>query len=338
VQELTIIRPDDWHVHLRQDGDLTATVRETARAFGRALVMPNTRPPILTADDAHGYRRSIGRAQGDLADGIAPIMTIQIVGTTTPETVRDARDAGVKAGKLYPAGVTTNSGNGVTDLEASFPAFAAMEASGMVLCVHGELPGTFCLDREKAFLTPLIRLAKAFPKLKIVLEHVSTEIGVRAVKELLPETVGATITAHHLLLTLDDVIGDQLEPHHFCKPIPKRPEDRKALIDAATGGDPKFFFGSDSAPHVKGAKECASGCAGIFSAPVALPTLVEVFEREGKLDRLEAFVSVHGARFYGLPPNQDTITLRKEPWTVPERIDKRFVPFRAGQTLSWNIG
>lgn len=338
MQELTITRPDDFHLHLRQDGDLDCLVSITSRVFARALAMPNLRPPVLTAADAQSYRHQILRSAVRYGDRrFEPLMTIQLVDATTPEIVAEASEAGVVAGKLYPAGVTTNSRNGVADIETLYPVFAEMEARGMVACVHGEMPGVYCLDREKAYLTPLIRLAKAFPKLKIVLEHVSTEVGVRTVKELLPETVAATITAHHLLLTLDDVVGDGLQPHHFCKPLPKRPEDRAALIEAATGGSPKFFFGSDSAPHVKGAKERADGCAGVFSAPVALPTLAEVFEGRDALHRLEAFVSMHGADFYGLPRNAGTITLRKEPWTAPLTIDRRFVPFRSGETLSWKI-
>ena len=343
MQELTIIRPDDFHVHLRQDGDLSTTVRETANVFGRALVMPNTKPPVLHWQEVVDYVLAIQDKVPEARSGaFIALMSIQITAETTPFDIIECDNAICPAGKLYPAGVTTNSANGVSDIEALYPVFAEMEKRGKVLCLHGETPGIHCLDREAHFLTTLANLAGDFPGLRIVLEHLSTAAAVRAV-ESLPETVAATITAHHLTLTLDDVVGDLLQPHHFCKPIPKRPEDRLALIEAATGGNPKFFFGSDSAPHPKGAKERAGGCAGVFSAPVALPTLAEVFEGRGRLDRLEGFVSKHGARFYGLlerpygMKERGTITLRKEPWTVPDRIDKRFVPFRAGQTLGWKV-
>jgi dihydroorotase len=343
VQELKILRPDDFHVHLRQDGDLSTTVRETANVFGRALVMPNTKPPVLHWEQVVDYVLAIQDKVPEARSGaFVALMTIQITAETTPFDIRACDNAICPAGKLYPAGVTTNSENGVKDIEALYPVFAEMEKQGKVLCLHGETPGVYCHDREEHFLTTLAKLAGDFPGLRIVLEHLSTAAAVRAV-ESLPETVAATVTAHHLVLTLDDVIGDGLEPHHFCKPIPKRPEDRAALIEAATGGNPKFFFGSDSAPHEKGAKERSDGCAGIFSAPVALPVLAEVFEAEGRLDRLEAFVSMHGARFYGLPDQyygmkeRGTITLRKEPWTVSQTIDRRFVPFRSRETLSWKI-
>lgn len=343
MQELTIIRPDDFHVHFRQDGDLSTTVRETANVFGRALVMPNTRPPILHWPQVVDYVLTIQDKVPEARSGaFVALMTIQITAETTPFDIRECDNGICPAGKLYPAGVTTNSENGVADIKMLYPVFAEMEKRGKVLCLHGETPGVYCHDRETHFLDTLAELARDFPGLRIVLEHLSTADAVRAV-ESLPETVAATITAHHLVLTLDDVIGDTLQPHHFCKPVPKRPEDRAALIEAATGGNPKFFFGSDSAPHPKGTKECADGCAGIFSAPTALPTLAEVFEAHGALPRLEAFVSKHGAAFYSLPAwpygmgERGTVTLRKEPRTVPDRIDKRFVPFKAGQTLSWKV-
>jgi len=346
VQELKIIRPDDWHVHLRQDGDLSATVRETASVFRRALIMPNTRPPILTWDDVVSYVLRIQDKVPDEHVGkFVPLMAIQITADTKPFDIIACDNAVCPAGKLYPAGVTTNSDNGVTDFKALYPVFAQMEKSGKVLCVHGEMPGDHLDedDREAAFLGTLWDLAHDFPELRIVLEHVSTADAVRAV-ERYPDNVAATITAHHLTLTKNDLYGGTLQPHHFCKPVVKRMSDRAALVAAATGGNPKFFFGSDSAPHVKGLKECSDGCAGIFSAPTCLPVLAEVFETAGALDRLEAFVSRHGMAFYRQPenyyglPEAGTITLRKEAWTVPERIDKRFVPFRAGRTLSWKVG
>ncbi|HTK60574.1 MAG TPA: dihydroorotase [Candidatus Baltobacteraceae bacterium] len=343
MQELKILRPDDFHVHLRQDGDLALTVRETASVFRHALVMPNLKPAVLGWQDVCDYVFKIQDqvARLDITTFI-PLLTFQVTAATTVLDVRQCAPPICAAGKLYPAGVTTNSQNGVSDFEALYPVFAEMEKLGRVLCLHGETPGAFSLDREFRFLETLMDLSEKFPGLRMVLEHLSTAAAVRCIEDL-PDNVGATITAHHLMLTLDDVIGDLLQPHHFCKPIPKRPEDRKALIAAATGGNPKFFFGSDSAPHVKGMKECAFGCAGVFSAPVAIPVLAQVFEKYGALDKLEGFTSKHGAAFYGLSPkiagfpDRDIVTLRKEPWTVPDRIGKRFVPFMAGETLDWKL-
>ncbi len=334
---LTIRKPDDFHVHLRQGWTLKQVLPATARVFGRALVMPNTEPPVL---DWNGVCGSFFEIQ-DLAaksgcDGFYPMMTIQITAGTTIQTIRECAAPPCFAGKLYPAGVTTNSGNGVTDLKALYPVFGEMEAHGMVLCLHGETPDAFCLEREWIFLDALIMLAADFPKLRVVLEHVSTVDAVSLIRDL-PDTFAATITAHHLVLTLDDVIGDKFQPHHFCKPLPKTREDRDALIEAATSGDPKFFFGSDSAPHRAPAKECCEGAAGVFSAPAALPVLAEVFEREGKLDRLEGFVSEHGARFYGLPLNEGTVTLERKEWRVPRRYCDEFVPFMAERVLEWRL-
>lgn len=337
MQELTLIRPDDFHVHLRDRDDLLHTVRQTASVFGRALIMPNLRRPVLTASDAERYRQDIEREAGEAGHGgFRPLMTIQLLDATTPAIARQAREAGVTAAKLYPAGVTTNSHNGVTDIRKLYPVFAEMEACGLVLCLHGEAPGIHCLDREVIFLDTLRELARAFPKLRIVLEHLSTAEAVHVVEEL-PDTVAATITAHHLILTLDDVVGDLLRPHHFCKPIPKRYADRDALRIAATQASPKFFFGSDSAPHPVGKKHCASGCAGVFSAPVALPLLAEIFERHGALGRLEAFVSLNGAAFYGLPANEGSVRLVKREWRVPESFPSDLVPFKAGETLAWRV-
>ena len=335
--ELKLIRPDDFHVHLREWGDLTYTLEHTASVFGRALAMPNLKKPVLTGADAERYRGQIeDYAAKKGRPGFRPLMTIQIVDSTTPDVIRAAHAAGVVAGKLYPQGVTTNSGNGVRRIDDLCPAFEAMQDAGMTLCLHGEVPDIFSLDREERFLMTLENLAGEFPRLRIVLEHLSSAAAVRAVRKL-PDAVAATITAHHLVLTLDDVVGDKLRPHHFCKPIPKRPEDRSALLEAAVSGNPKFFFGSDSAPHKAGDKHCPSGCAGVFSAPVALPLLAEIFEDCGALDRLEEFVSLNGARFYGLPPNDGSVRLVKEPWTVPERLPLDYVPFMAGETLRWKI-
>jgi dihydroorotase len=336
---LRIRRPDDFHVHLRQGEILAGVLPATALTFGRALVMPNTLPPILTAADAVSYRQAICVEIAKLgADHFHPLMTIKLVSSTTPQTILAARAAGVVAGKLYPEGVTTNSEDGVRDLEALYPVFEQMQACEMVLCLHGESPGVFCMDREQHFaLSVLPFLAGCFPKLRIVLEHVTTAAALRTV-ESLHDKVAATVTPHHLLLTLDDVVGDKLQPHHFCKPIAKTPQDRDALIAAAVSGNPKFFLGTDSAPHPRDQKECASGCAGVFCAPVAMEVLAEVFEQQEALPKLEALTSEFGARFYGLPLNDSYVQLVREPYAVPQYIevgDTQLAPFRAATVLNW---
>ncbi|HEY8548049.1 MAG TPA: dihydroorotase [Acidimicrobiales bacterium] len=339
TDELTLRRPDDLHLHLR-DGDLLRAVAPHSSAtFARGLVMPNLVPPVLTAADVEAYRKQVHDAVPD-GHRFEPLMTIKVVPSTTADTVREARAAGAVAAKLYPEGVTTNSADGVRDMDALADVFAALAEVGMVLCVHGEAPDAFCLDREAAFVDhTLPELLAGFPDLRVVLEHVSTADAVERVRAEPPgpdgrPRLGATVTVHHLLLTLDDVVGGMLHPHHFCKPLAKRPEDRDAVRDAALGGDPRFFFGTDSAPHLRAAKECAEGCAGVFTAPVALPVLAEVFEDHGALDRLDAFTGTHGAAFYGLPPNEGTVTLVREPWVVPDEV-AGVVPFRAGATLRW---
>ncbi len=339
---LKIRRPDDFHVHLRQGEMLRHVVAATAVSFRRALVMPNTTPPIRTGADAMAYRERIcAMAKEELGAGMwgfQPLMTIKLLVSTTPEIVREAAKVGVVAAKLYPAGVTTNSDDGVhpADMLILGPVFEAMQDVDMVLCLHGEMPGVFCLDREEKFLDTLRMIAKAYPRLRIVLEHVTTAAAVAAVA-LLPPTVAATVTAHHLVLTLDDVVGDRLRPHHFCKPIAKYESDRLALVAVVTSGNPKFFLGTDSAPHARGTKECDGGCAGVYTAPVAMEVLAEVFEQQAALDRLEAFTSTFGARFYGLPLNEGYIELVKEPVDVPKELPGGLVPFRAGGKLSWLI-
>jgi len=340
-RSIRIRRPDDFHVHLRQGDVLRSVIGGTARVFARALVMPNLTPPVLTGKQALTYRSQIIEAA--LAANVRsfePLMTIKLVGSTTPDVIGLAAAEGVTAGKLYPEGVTTNSEDGVRDIKGLYPVFEKMQDVGMVLCLHGEVPGVFCMDREMAFLGVLEDIAHAFPRLRIVLEHVTTWGAVASVKSL-PATVVATVTPHHLVLTLDDVVGDKLQPHHFCKPIAKRESDRTALVEAVTSGNPKFFLGTDSAPHVRETKECASGCAGIFCAPVAMDVLAEVFEKEGKLERLEAFTSEFGARFYGLPLNQDYVRLVEESHEVPHYVSpgpgaQEFAAFCGGQTLRWS--
>lgn len=335
MTEIRIARPADFHLHLRDGQLLKALVPISARYFGIALVMPNTEPPILTAEDVNRYRSAIEDAT---PTGIAfePLMSVKLVETTTPETIAEAYVNGLAvAGKLYPRGVTTNSADGVGDVVQLYRVFEAMERVGMVLCLHGELPNHFCMDRENAFLPTLKELARTFPTLRIVMEHVSTRSAVDAVLES-RDGVAATITPQHLLLTLDDVVGNLLEPHHYCKPVPKRPEDRDALIEAATGAKPKFFLGTDSAPHLPPTKEGAHGAAGVFSAPVAIPILAEVFERAGRLDFLEAFCSKRGPAFYGLRPCDDEIVLVRKAWRVPSEYGG-IVPFFANGELSWQL-
>lgn len=329
----TIRRPDDFHVHLRESAMLKLVAPHTAKSFARALIMPNTKKPILTGQDALHYKQAILSA-GAMGD-FEPLMTIKLVGSTTPETIQQAKELDVIAGKYYPEGVTTNSEDGVRDIKQLYPVFAAMETCGMVLCLHGESVGVFSMDREGHFLQDLKEVAFTFPQLRIVLEHVTTAAAVTVVRYG-PPNIAATITVHHLVLTLDDIVGDKLNPHAFCKPIAKRPEDRDALLEAAMSGNPKFFLGTDSAPHSQKTKECASGCAGIFSAPVALAVLAQVFDTFEALDKLEAFTSEHGANFYGLPLNARMLTLSDDPWVVPEMYGP-VVPFRAGHTLNWRV-
>ena len=337
---ITLRRPDDFHVHLRQDYLLTSVLPHTASVFGRALVMPNTKPAILTGEDAKRYYDDIYcLARKQEYRLFNPLMTIQITDATTPEMIVEARKARVVAGKVYPVGVTTNSENGLSSFSTQKikEVFHAMQEVGMALSLHGEMPDpVFCLDREAEFLKRvLLPIAYTYRHLRIVLEHITTRKAVDEIR-LLPKHVAATITGHHLCLTLDDVIGDKLSPHHFCKPIAKRPNDRESILEAATSGEDKFFLGTDSAPHFRGTKECASGCAGVFTAPMILPLLAEVFEQRGALDKLEGFTSVHGAQFYNLSLNDGTITLGKEPFVV-EKEYAGVVPFKAGETLSWRV-
>lgn len=321
--------PDDFHVHLRQGDLLKSYARTVAREFGRILVMPNTVPPISSAEAIENYRAEIQGA----VPGLETLMTFKLNAKYSPEDLKRMMLAGAVAGKYYPAGVTTNSEDGVSDFESVLPVVSEMERLGLVLCVHGEEPDAFCLDREREFIRRVECLARTFPRLKIVFEHLSTCAAVEAVLRL-PENVAATITVHHLLHTLDDVIGGALLPHHFCKPLPKRPEDREALRNAAFSGNPKFFFGSDSAPHERGRKEGPCGAAGVYSAPVAIPLLIEIFERGGHLERLADFVAGFGADFYGISRAKTRCLYGEKPWTVPESIDGA-VPLFAGKTLKW---
>ena len=339
---ITLRRLDDMHCHFRTGSLLSEVLSFTARYAGRGIAMPNTRPrAILTGDDVIWYRDEINRAVDELPNRypFEPLMTVEIRDNTTTEMIAEARRAGAIAGKVYPLGVTTNSDEGLRDFESEkiSETFRAMQSVGMPLLIHGELDRkrTLVTKREEAFLPTLLKLAEKFPNLKVVLEHVSTGAAVNTIKQL-GENVAATITAHHLCLTLNDVIGYGIQPHHGCMPMPKDFDDRDALREAATSGNPKFFLGSDTAPHQREKKECAKGACGVYTAPVLPQVLAEVFENAGHLDRLENFVSRFGAEFYGLPLNDDTITLTKTEWTVPEQIGS-VVPFRAGVKLQWQL-
>jgi len=342
IDKLVLRRFDDMHCHFRLNPLLSEVLPFTAQYAGRGVAMPNTRPrAILTGSDVVWYRGEIGRVFDEMPSrpSFEPLMTIEIRDNTTPAMVTAAQRAGAVAGKVYPLGVTTNSNEGLRNFfnEEISETFRAMQDVGMLLLIHGELDQkrTLVTEREEVFLPILLRLAASFPGLKIVLEHVSTKAGILAV-ESAGENVAATITAHHLCLTLNDVIGYGLQPHHACMPIPKGFIDRDALVKAAVSGNPKFFLGSDTAPHLREKKECAKGACGIFSAPVLPAVLAEIFEREGCLDQLEGFTSRFGANFYGLPINEGTITLAREPWIVPKQLGD-VVPFRAGSEFQWQL-
>lgn len=356
---VTLRAPDDFHVHLRQAPILAPVVRETSRWFARALVMPNTVPPVTTPDGLRRYREEILAAIPP-GRSLEPLMTFKVVPSLDPRDVAELAGAGAIGGKLYPQGVTTNSADGVSEVEPLYPVFEAMEAEDLVLEIHAEEPGVFSLDREEAYLPHIERIVTRFPRLRVVIEHVSSAAVVEALRSL-PETVAATVTVHHLLLTLDDVVGDELRPHNFCKPIAKRERDRLAICDAVLSGNPRLFFGSDSAPHPRDAKEAACGCAGIYTAPVAIPLLAAFFEdagvplteaapvdgedgtagaREardsGRRPSLEAFVARRGAEFYRLPLYDAAVRLIESPWVVPD-LCAGVVPFYAGERLKYAL-
>jgi dihydroorotase len=336
---IRIRKPDDFHLHIRQGGPLAKYLGDTAAVFARALIMPNTVPPVNSAGRLSDYRRAIAEALGPQSRFQA-LLTFKI----TPGIGEAELDAmlglGLTAGKYYPLGATTNAEDGVADHRSIFPLLELMERRNLVLCIHGEDPDAFVLDRETAFLPVLRDIRENFPDLRIVLEHISTREGLEAVRELGPNTAG-TITVHHLMRNLDDLLGGLLNPHLFCKPVLKRPEDQAALIEAAFGGEQRFFLGTDSAPHLKDQKECDCGCAGTYTAPVAIPALFQFYmERvagsDGDVSAFQAFVSENGARFYRLPLNEDHINLVREPWTVAPEYHG-VVPFLAGRTLDWRV-
>ncbi|MEW6589817.1 MAG: dihydroorotase [Pseudomonadota bacterium] len=338
---LTITRPDDWHIHFRDGVAMQSVVPDTARVFGRAIAMPNLKPPVVTVADAAAYRdRLLAAAAGTAFE---PLMTLYLTDNTAPDEIRRAKASRfVHAVKYYPAGATTNSDSGVTELTRAYPAIAAMEEVGLPLLLHGEVVDSDVdvFDREAVFIDRhLTRLMKDFPKLRVVLEHITTRHAAEFVAAA-PDNVGATITVHHLLYNRNAMFRGGIRPHMYCLPVLKRELHRQALVAAAISGSPKFFLGTDSAPHAVGAKESACGCAGIYTAHAAIELYAEAFEDAGALDKLEAFASFYGADFYGLPRHTDTITLVREAWTVPGRLalgDTTLVPLRAGEAVRWRV-
>jgi dihydroorotase len=335
-------RPDDWHVHLRDGPALAAVAPATAEAFGRAIVMPNLKPPIATTDQAARYRERVIAAL-PAGSRFEPLMTLYLTDETSPAEIARAKASGfVHAVKYYPAGATTNSQSGVTALARAYPALAAMEREDLVLAVHGEVtdPDVDVFDRERVFVErELAAIVHDFPGLRVVLEHVTTRDGVDFVTSA-PSNVAATLTPQHLLYSRNALFSGGLRPHLYCLPVLKRETHRVALVAAAASGNPRFFLGTDSAPHARSAKEDACGCAGCYSAPIALPLYAEAFEDAGALDKFEGFASLHGAAFYGLTPNSETVELIREPWNVPASLpfgNATIVPLRAGQEVRWRM-
>ena len=338
---ISIIRPDDWHIHLRDDAALATTVAHAARQFARAIVMPNLKPPVTTAELAQAYKARIVAA---IPQGLTfePLMTLYLTDKLAPEEIVRAKAAGVVACKLYPAGATTNSDHGVTDIRKIYPTLEAMQREGMLLLVHGEVTGSDVdlFDREAAFIDHhMVPLRRDFPELKIVFEHITTREAAQYVTES-DRFVGATITPQHLLFNRNAIFTGGIRPHYYCLPVLKREEHRLALVQAATSGNPKFFLGTDSAPHAAQLKEHATGCAGCYSAHAAIEMYAEAFDKVGALDKLEGFASLHGADFYNLPRNTDRITLVRESWTPPESYpfgQADLKPLRSGEALPWKL-
>ena len=342
MQELRITRPDDWHVHFRDGAALAHTVPHTARVFGRAIAMPNLVPPVKTAAQALEYRaRLLHHAPAD--SGFDPLMVLYLTDETSAADIEAAqRSPHVVTAKLYPAGATTNSSHGVTNLERIYPALEAMSACGMPLLVHGEVTAADIdiFDREQIFIdTILLPLCQRFPALKVVLEHITTREAAEFVKGA-GNNIGATLTVQHLLYNRNHMLVGGVRPHLYCLPVLKRNVHQQALLDCIVGGSSKFFLGTDSAPHARHTKETACGCAGCFTAPAALEMYAEIFESVGALDKLEAFASVNGPAFYGLPRNQGSVLLRKEAWTMPAEYPlgaHSIIPLKAGETLQWKV-
>ena len=342
LDTLTITRPDDWHLHVRDGEAMRSVVPHTAAQFARAIIMPNLKPPVTTAEQALAYKQRILDA---VPPGVAfePLMTLYLTDNLPPEEIVRAKAAGVVACKLYPAGATTNSDHGVTDLRKIYPTLEAMQREGLLLLVHGEVTSSDIdlFDREAAFIDQhLIPLRRDFPELKIVFEHITTREAAQYVTAA-DRFVAATITPQHLLFNRNAIFLGGVRPHFYCLPVLKRETHRLALVQAATSGSKKFFLGTDSAPHAAHLKEAATGCAGCYSAHAAIEMYAEVFDNAGALDKLEAFASFHGADFYGLPRNTDTITLVKESWTPPASFEygdgAQLKPLRFGEALPWKL-
>lgn len=339
TQTLTLTRPDDWHIHLRDGAALERTVGDVARSFQRAIIMPNLIPPVMTTAQALDYKARILAAR-PVNSQFEPLMVLYLTDNTSPAEIARAKAAGIHAAKLYPAGATTNSDSGVTDLKKIYPVLEAMEKEGMLFLLHGEVTDSSIdiFDREKVFLDNIFsRAVTDFPNLKMVLEHITTGDSAHFVREA-PANIAATITAHHLLYNRNHMLVGGVRPHYYCLPILKRNTHQQALIAAATSGNPKFFLGTDSAPHAQNKKEAACGCAGCYTAYAAIELYAEVFEDAGALDKLENFASHFGPDFYQLPRNTDTITLIKRDWQLPASLtmgDQTLIPLRAGETLRW---
>ncbi len=342
TQTLTIIRPDDWHLHLRDGAALAAVLPHTARQFARAIVMPNLKPPVTTTAQALAYRERILAA---LPEGMKfePLMTLYLTDNTAPDEIRRAKDSGfIHAVKLYPAGATTNSDAGVTDLAKCTKVLEAMQEVGMPFLVHGEVTDAEIdlFDREAVFIERVLQPLKCnMPALRVVFEHITTREAAQYVASA-DETVGATITAHHLLYNRNEIFKGGIRPHYYCLPVLKREEHRRALVAAATSGSHKFFLGTDSAPHAKGLKEHACGCAGCYTALHAMELYAQAFDQAGALDKLEGFASLHGPAFYGLPPNGSSVTLKRTGWTVPAELpfgDSTIVPLNGGEAMAWKL-
>ena len=343
TQTLSLLRPDDWHCHLRDGAAMASVVGATARQFARAIVMPNLKPPVVDVAAARAYRDRI-RAALPAGSAFEPLMTLYLTEAMKPSEIERGKASGVvTAVKYYPAGATTNSAAGVSDIRRCDAVLGAMQEAGMPLLVHGEVtdPAVDIFDRETVFLErTMASLVERFPRLRFVVEHLTTREGVAFV-ERAPANVAATITPHHLLLNRNALFSGGLRPHHYCLPVIKREEDRQELLRAATSGNAKFFLGTDTAPHPRGAKEHDCGSAGIYTAHAALELYAEAFDAAGALDRLEPFASLAGPAFYGLPPNASTVTLKKVAWTVPASLpfgDAELKPLRGGETLAWRLG
>jgi len=341
IQQITLTRPDDWHLHVRDGAALHTVVPHTAAQFGRAIIMPNLKPPVTTAAQAMAYK---ARIQAAVPAGMAfePLMTLYLTDNLPPDEIKRAKEAGVVACKLYPAGATTNSDAGVTDIRKIYPVLEAMQREGVLLLVHGEVTSSDIdlFDREAVFIEQQLQpLRRDFPGLKVVMEHITTKEAAQYVAEG-DGNLAATITVHHLLYNRNAIFTGGIRPHYYCLPVLKRETHRLALVQAATSGSPRFFLGTDSAPHPAHLKEHATGCAGCYTAHAAMEMYAEAFDQAGALDKLEGFASVHGADFYGLPRNTGTITLRRESWTPPEAYpfgEAELKPLRAGEALPWRL-